>query len=1441
MKSFQRLLTIALVVCCGFAFTNLQAQTPLNDSCVVAQAITAGGIGTCPGNNVNFTLIGATPDGNFSCDAIGTNYGVWFSFIAPSAAVDITVDDEFAVFDACNGNELLCQGPFSSTTYTLGGLTTGNTYYVVVWEDFNVTSGTNNICIAEAAPPPSNDDCAGAIPIGVASSQLSCVPTAVNTTSATQSSPNPSCTSTSNNDDVWYSFFATGTTVQVEFDNIVGSTSVGAALYDGCGGTQLFCDANSTGSNPDLSDKFNGLTIGNQYFLRVWIPGSADGTFDMCVFLPPPPPINDDCSGALAVPFLNVAPNEPACTTINVDTRNATNSSAPTGCTSTSQNDDVWYAFIAPPGGQVRMRFTNIVGTTSVGSAVYDGCNGSLVAGSCDFNSAGTPDQSEIVSGLITGALYYVRLWLPGSTVQGTFDLCMYAPPGPPANDDCSGAQPIVVGGVGSCPANETTFSLEFATPDGNFTCDAIGSNYGVWFQFVATAANLDIDVSNEFAVFDACNGNEIFCDDQFGAPHSLQGLTIGATYVVVVWEDSQGSTTQNSICVSETPPPPGNDECAGATPITMAADQASCGASTVAVTTANALQSSPNPSCTSTANDDDVWFQFTATAEAVQVQFDNLVGIPNSVFSVGSALYEGSCGSLTELGCDFASTGANPELSDVFCGLTIGNTYYLRVWSNSTTNDAAFDMCVFGVPTDGNDDVCDAVAIPFGVTPFNNACATAQLGEPSPGPGTGGSTCNSQDGWCSFEVDVDNSLWFTFVAPASGCVSIVADGFDTQLAVWEVSNCNDFNSFVELAANDDGGDDILPSAAGLSAGIDRLSCLTPGATYWIQLDGYNGATGTGDLHLIDCGNDPLEVAIGSGCMSRFVGWGPAEDDTLYINANISGGFPPYSISWAPNDTSILFRSFDELNIAVQPEVTTTYTASVTDSRGCVATDTVTVVVIDVVSGCSNNNNLKVQVCHVPPGNQANRHNICISPNAIAAHLPPPLGSAIGHSNCYLGPCANLCRDNGIPFDPPPPCGATQIDDFDPGIDGGAWASIVNGTASANCGSGSGNALYFNSPSFGDERSATTNPISISSGAVLRFGLVFGSGSAPCENADGGEDVILEYSTDGGLTFFPIATYDTEDFTTYTVINALVPQAALTANTQFRWSQVAHSGQDFDNWAIDDIEIICVAPPPPPPACTASDIDDFDPGIDAGAWALIQNGTADVTCGSVSGNALYFNGSGDRSAETNPVSAGLNSNLQFDLFIAASSTTGCEDADPGEEVVLEYQNTLGGWVNIATYSTTAFGTFTTVTEPVPAAAQSASAKFRWRQLSNTGNNFDNWAIDNVSITCSSNKGAASSAAAASFGENAEIEVSAYPNPFSNTTSIEFTVPTDEYVTLEVYAVTGVKVATLYDDFADAGVHYKQQFSGKGHADGVYFYRVITRTGDIVTGKVQLQR
>lgn len=44
---------------------------------------------------------------------------------------------------------------------------------------------------------------------------------------------------------------------------------------------------------------------------------------------------------------------------------------------------------------------------------------------------------------------------------------------------------------------------------------------------------------------------------------------------------------------------------------------------------------------------------------------------------------------------------------------------------------------------------------------------------------------------------------------------------------------------------------------------------------------------------------------------------------------------------------------------------------------------------------CGNN---KVLVCHIPPGNPANAHTLCISQNAVAAHL--------AHGD-YLGPCTN--------------------------------------------------------------------------------------------------------------------------------------------------------------------------------------------------------------------------------------------------------------------------------------------------------------------------------------------------------------------------------------------------------------------------------------------------
>ena len=64
----------------------------------------------------------------------------------------------------------------------------------------------------------------------------------------------------------------------------------------------------------------------------------------------------------------------------------------------------------------------------------------------------------------------------------------------------------------------------------------------------------------------------------------------------------------------------------------------------------------------------------------------------------------------------------------------------------------------------------------------------------------------------------------------------------------------------------------------------------------------------------------------------------------------------------------------------------------------------------------------------------------------------------------------------------------------------------------------------------------------------------------------------------------------------------------------------------------------------------------------------------------------------------------------------------------------------------------------------------------------------------------------------------------YPNPFNPATHIVYTVPAQVHVTLRVYDLLGVQVATLFDGVRPAG-SYTATFDASGLADGVYFYRL----------------
>ena len=65
----------------------------------------------------------------------------------------------------------------------------------------------------------------------------------------------------------------------------------------------------------------------------------------------------------------------------------------------------------------------------------------------------------------------------------------------------------------------------------------------------------------------------------------------------------------------------------------------------------------------------------------------------------------------------------------------------------------------------------------------------------------------------------------------------------------------------------------------------------------------------------------------------------------------------------------------------------------------------------------------------------------------------------------------------------------------------------------------------------------------------------------------------------------------------------------------------------------------------------------------------------------------------------------------------------------------------------------------------------------------------------------------------------------YPNPFNPTTSIQYTVISNQFVSLKVYDILGNVVATLVDDNKPAGT-YEVKFDATNLASGIYFYKLI---------------
>jgi len=263
-----------------------------------------------------------------------------------------------------------------------------------------------------------------------------------------------------------------------------------------------------------------------------------------------------------------------------------------------------------------------------------------------------------------------------------------------------------------------------------------------------------------------------------------LQSSTFYTYYVRAICSDTDRSVwSVGANFVTK----PGNDECINAefVPVNSAQDCLDTVSGIVTGATASGLPNLTAP-CVGTP-DDDVWYEFVATNSYLTVSLLDIVG-PTMNFAV----YSGSCGTLTQVGC--SGTSANNTLSYTVNDMVVGNIYYIRVYSNSAQpQTGSFKVCITTPSTCENArTVCDYT--------YKNTTGVASLGQigcliTSPNPkffiiqvtqtGPLSYLINQSTQESTFDpvtgniipgpanLDVDYAAWGPFTSQAAACSTI--------------------------------------------------------------------------------------------------------------------------------------------------------------------------------------------------------------------------------------------------------------------------------------------------------------------------------------------------------------------------------------------------------------------------------------------------------------------------------------------------------------------------------------------------------------------------------------------------------------------------------------------------------------------------------------------
>lgn len=503
----------------------------------------------------------------------------------------------------------------------------------------------------------------------------------------------------------------------------------------------------------------------------------------------------------------------PACTTVTFPAAGATN--APYSPMLT------WNAVT---GSAAASSYKLKVGTTPGGSDVVANTNVGNVT-------------SYALSNLTAGTTYYVTVTPVNSLGEATgCTETSFTVAGPPANDNCAAAVPLTVNTDMNCGV--TTAGNTLGATNSGITmvspCSttAVGDD-DVWYSFVATSTSHVVSLSNVvstgptsttdayFQVLSGACGSQssVLCSD----PNAtiVTGLTVGQTYYVRVFtvgeSNAGGRNISFNICIGTPPPPPANDDCASAVALTVSAGSLCTNA--VAGTTLSATDSGVAVApCTGTA-DDDVWYSFVATSATHVVALTNVVSVgTTSSTSLYLQVLSGACGSLASVACD-TSFATPTQLT----GLTVGNTYYVRVYNfNGLGYANSFNICVTTPVAPSNDECANAVPLTVSST---STCGGATAG-------TTASATNSGLAVSPCTGTADDDVWYSFVASAAthaiALSNIVSTGTTSSTSL-----------YTQVFS---GACGALTSVVCGTTHFTPVTGLTPGQTYYVRVYNSSGA-----------------------------------------------------------------------------------------------------------------------------------------------------------------------------------------------------------------------------------------------------------------------------------------------------------------------------------------------------------------------------------------------------------------------------------------------------------------------------------------------------------------------------------------------------------------------------------------------------------------------